>query len=253
MNSKLPLAGIRVLDLTRLLPGAFCTLLLADLGADVIKVEEPESGDYMRWTPPLVDGQSALFNALNRSKRSVALNLKAGPGRDVLLALAEKAHVLVEGNRPGVADRLMLGWELHARNPRLVVLDHGLRARWAVSASRAGHDLNYMAIAGGSASTIARRSAASPVGAGGRHRRGGGLQPAVAIPAALVEVQRGGEGLARHPMTDGVTRWLGDGFAARAGGETVARGDQRLAGVATRASRLRVPGRPPLQRGGAES
>src|SRR3954468_11608212 len=85
VNSKLPLAGIRVLDLTRLLPGAFCTLLLADMGADVIKVEEPESGDYMRWTPPLVDGQSALFNALNRNKRSVVLNLKAAPAREALL------------------------------------------------------------------------------------------------------------------------------------------------------------------------
>src|SRR4029077_2770459 len=118
----MPLSGIRILDLTRLLPGAYCTQLLADMGADVIKVEEPERGDYMRWTPPLVDGQSALFNALNRKKRSVALNLKSGPGRDVLLGLVDKADVLVEGNRPGVIDRLELGWNvLHARNRRLVM------------------------------------------------------------------------------------------------------------------------------------
>src|SRR6476660_1971506 len=87
--SKLPLEGIRVLDLTRLLPGAYCTLRLADMGADVIKVEEPGSGDYMRWTPPLVDGQSALFNAINRNKKSITLNLKAEEGRDLLLRLAE--------------------------------------------------------------------------------------------------------------------------------------------------------------------
>src|SRR5690348_15979567 len=89
-----PLEGIRVLDLTRLLPGAYCTLLLADLGADVIKIEAPGTGDWMRATPPLVDGQSALFNVLNRNKRSVALDLKSAPGRETLLALVEKADVL---------------------------------------------------------------------------------------------------------------------------------------------------------------
>src|SRR5437773_4049118 len=117
----MPLTGIRVLDLTRLLPGAFCTQLLADMGADVIKVEEPGTGDYMRWTPPLVDGRSALFDALNRNKRSIALDLKSNQGRDALLRLAATADVLVEGNRPGVMDRLGLGWNvLHERNPRLV-------------------------------------------------------------------------------------------------------------------------------------
>src|SRR5437899_10506600 len=107
----MPLTGIRVLDLTRLLPGGYCTLLLADMGADVIKVEEPETGDYMRWTPPLVDGRSALFDALNRNKRSVALDLKTDRGLDALLRLVDTAQVLVEGNRPGVMDRLRLGWE----------------------------------------------------------------------------------------------------------------------------------------------
>src|SRR5438128_12457611 len=118
----MPLSGIRVLDLTRLLPGAFCTMLLADMGADVVKVEDPNGGDYMRWMPPLVDGQSALFNAINRGKRSVALNLKLEAGRDLLLELVERADVLVEGNRPGVMDRLRLGWPvLRARNPKLVM------------------------------------------------------------------------------------------------------------------------------------
>src|SRR5438128_10459992 len=117
----MPLTGIRVLDLTRLLPGAYCTLLLADMGADVIKVEQPGEGDYMRWTPPLIDGQSALFSALNRNKRSVALDLKTEWGRNSMIRLVETGHVLVEGNRPGVMDRLGLGWEiLHSRNPGLV-------------------------------------------------------------------------------------------------------------------------------------
>ena len=80
-----PLAGIRVLDLTRLLPGGYCTLLLADLGADVVKVEEPGRGDYIRWSPPLVDGESAAHRALNRGTRSITLNLMHDEGRDRLL------------------------------------------------------------------------------------------------------------------------------------------------------------------------
>src|SRR5689334_23137800 len=144
------LTGIRILDLTRLLPGAYCTMLLADLGADVIKVEEPGTGDYMRWTPPLVDGQSALFNALNRNKRSVTLNLKSDQGRALLLALAERSDVLVEGNRPGVMRRLGLGWNvLHVRNPRLVMCSITGYGQDGPFANRAGHDINYMAAAGG--------------------------------------------------------------------------------------------------------
>ncbi len=150
------LSGIRVLDLTRLLPGAFCTQLLADMGADVIKVEEPERGDYMRWTPPLVQhgegapGQSALFNAVNRHKRSVALDLKTDRGKHALLRLVDTAHVLVEGNRPGVMERLEIGWPiLHKRNPRLVMCSITGYGQDGPYASRAGHDLNYMAIAGG--------------------------------------------------------------------------------------------------------
>src|SRR5690348_12442383 len=112
------LTDVRILDLTRLLPGAYCTLLLADLGADVVKVEEPGSGDYMRWLPPLRAGQGVMFNALNRNKRSLALNLKAEAGRELFLALAGRADVVVEGNRPGVMDRLGIGWEvLRHRNP----------------------------------------------------------------------------------------------------------------------------------------
>src|ERR1700693_1107547 len=107
-NCAVPLTGIRVLDLTRLLPGAFCTMLLADMGADVIKVEEPGAGDYMRGTPPLVHGQSTLFEAINRNKRSVTLNLKSDAGRELLLLLVEHAHVLVLCNRPGAMARICL-------------------------------------------------------------------------------------------------------------------------------------------------
>ena len=108
------LDGIRVLDLSRLLPGGFCTGLLADFGADVLKVEDTGLGDYVRWAPPHYEGAdptagSALFLSLNRNKRSLRLNLKAEEGREVLLALVRESDVLVEGFRPGVMERLGVG------------------------------------------------------------------------------------------------------------------------------------------------
>jgi alpha-methylacyl-CoA racemase len=227
-----PLGGVRILDLTRLLPGAFCTQLLADMGADVIKIEEPGSGDYMRWTPPLVDGQSALFVALNRNKRSVALDLKSARGREALLRLADTASVLVEGNRPGVMARLGLGWDvLHERNPRLIMCSITGYGQTGPFAQRAGHDLNYAAVAGVLGLNGERGGPPVPLPVQVADIGGGGLQPAVAILAALVGVASGGEG--RHldvSMTDGTVGWLSLAFAARAAGETVARGDQRLAG-----------------------
>src|SRR5437868_15322516 len=228
----MPLTGIRVLDLTRLLPGAYCTLLLADMGADVIKVEEPGAGDYMRWTPPIVAGQSALFSAINRNKRSITLNLKSEEGRQLLLGLVENADVLVEGNRPGVMERLGLGWPvLHARNPRLVMCSITGYGQDGPFASRAGHDLNYMAIAGALGLNGERGGPPAPLPVQVADIGGGGLQPAVAILGALVGVQRGGEGRwIDASMTDGAVSWLALAFAAREAGERVARGGQRLAG-----------------------
>ncbi len=227
-----PLAGIRVLDLTRLLPGAYCTLLLADLGADVIKIEEPGAGDYMRWTPPLVDGQSTLFDALNRGKRSVALDLKTDGGRDTLLRLVERSDVLVEGNRPRVMARLGAGWDvLHARNPKLVMCSITGYGQHGPFAARAGHDLNYLAVAGALGLNGPRDGPPLPLSVQVADIGGGGLAPAAAILAALVAVQRGGEGRwIDAAMTDEAVRWLSMAFAQRAAGERVSRGDQRLAG-----------------------
>lgn len=231
---QMPLSGIRVLDLTRLLPGAYCTMLLADMGADVVKVEEPGpgGGDYMRWTPPLVDGQSALFNALNRNKRSLTLNLKSDVGRDLLHRLVDHAEVLVEGNRPGVMDRLGLGWPvLHARNPRLVMCSITGYGQDGPMASRAGHDINYVAIAGLLGLNGTKDGPPVPLAAQVADIGGGGLQPAVAILGAMVGVQRGGEGRwLDTSMTDGAVSWLALGLAQMAAGETVARGDHRLGG-----------------------
>ena len=228
----MPLTGIRVLDLTRLLPGAFCTMLLADMGADVVKVEDPTGGDFMRWTPPLVDGQSALFNALNRNKRSLTLNLKSDVGRDLLLLLVEHAAVLVEGNRPGVMERLGLGWDvLHARNPKLIMCSITGYGQDGPFSSRAGHDINYMATSGALGLNGERGGPPIPLSVQVADIGGGGLQPAVAVLGALVGVERGGEGRRIDAsMMDGAVSWLALAMAARSGGERVARGDQRLAG-----------------------
>jgi crotonobetainyl-CoA:carnitine CoA-transferase CaiB-like acyl-CoA transferase len=229
---SMPLTGIRVLDLTRLLPGAFCTLVLADMGADVVKVEEPGQGDYMRWMPPLVAGRGAAFDALNRNKRSVTLNLKAAAGRELLLALAERADVLVEGNRPGVMERLGLGFSvLSRRNPRLVVCSITGYGQDGPFAARAGHDLNYMATAGALGLNGAPDGAPAPLSVQVADIGGGGLQPAVAILAALVGVQRGEPGRwIDASMLDGALSWLGPVLAARAAGEEIGRGDSRLGG-----------------------
>ncbi len=228
----MPLTGIRVLDLTRLLPGAFCTMLLADMGADVIKVEEPGTGDYMRWTPPMVDGQSALFNALNRNKRSLTLNLKSEAGRDLLLRLVDRSAVLVEGNRPGVMDRLGLGWPvLHARNPALIMCSITGYGQDGPMAARAGHDINYVATAGVLGLNGARGAPPSPLAVQVGDVGGGGLQPALAILGALVGVQRGDEGRWLDvSMTDGAVTWLALALAQQGAGEDIGRGDQRLAG-----------------------
>ncbi len=228
----MPLSGIRVLDLTRLLPGAFCTMLLADMGADVIKVEDPDGGDYLRWTPPLIDGQSVWFNALNRNKRSHTLDLKSAEGRDLLLQLAERADVLVEGNRPGVMDRLGLGWAvLHARHPKLVMCSITGYGQDGPFASRAGHDLNYMATAGGLALNGELGGPPVPLSVQVADIGGGGLQPAVAIVGALVGVLRGGEGRWLDvSMTDAALSWLAIPLALQGAGEPLARGDQRLGG-----------------------
>lgn len=142
------LGGVRVLDLTRLLPGPYATLVLADLGAQVDKLEEP-AGDYVRNAPPFVGDTSAYFLALNRGKRSLCLDLKDEAGRSALLRLLPRYDVLVEQFRPGVLERLGLGHDvLLATHPSLVVCALTGYGQSGPLARRAGHDLNYLARAG---------------------------------------------------------------------------------------------------------
>lgn len=209
--AALPLAGVTILDLTRLLPGGFCTLMLSDLGADVIKIEEPGRGDYLRAFPPLGKTQSALFTALNRGKRSVAIDLKTPQGRDLLLALARRADVLIEGFRPGVLARLGLGVDaLQAANGRLIVCSISGYGQRGPLRARAGHDLNYLGYAG-ALPFFAPRGGGRPIVPGVQlaDLGGGAFPAAVAILAALFERERAGRGrVIDISMTDGALHWL---------------------------------------------
>ncbi|HEX2089063.1 MAG TPA: CaiB/BaiF CoA-transferase family protein [Actinomycetota bacterium] len=204
------MAGITILDLTRLLPGGYCTLLLADLGADVIKVEEPARGDYIRWTPPLVEGESAAHRALNRGKRSITLNLKNPDGVSLLRKLASRADVLVESFRPGVMARLGVGYEaLSEANPQLVycaITGYGQDGPYR---DLVGHDINYLGYGGVLSMTGAPGGPPVVPGVQVGDLGGGGMLAAVGILAALLDRPRSRQGrFIDTSMLDGVVSWL---------------------------------------------
>jgi alpha-methylacyl-CoA racemase len=233
------LAGLKVLDLSRLLPGGFCSLLLADFGADVLKVEDTGMGDYVRWSPPFHEGaedsaRSALFLALNRGKRSIRLNLKSDGGREVLLRLVREHDVLLESFRPGVMDRLGVGYErLRQENPGLVycaITGYGQDGPYT---ARSGHDMNYLGLNG--LLGLTGEAGGPPVQSAGQIADigGGAMMAAFGILAALRERDRGGEGqLVDVSMFDGSLSWLSMVAAAHlaTGGAPPGRGDLELAG-----------------------
>src|SRR3954467_15644351 len=232
------LSGLRVLDLTRLLPGGFCTLLFADLGAEVVKVEDTGMGDYIRWAPPYYDGaedsaKSALYLSLNRGKRSIRLNLKDDRGRDALVRLAREYDVLVESFRPGVLDRLGVGYErLAEENPGLVYCAISGYGQDGPYRDRSGHDMNYLGLVG--LLGLTGEKGGPPVQSAGQiaDLGGGGLMAAFGILAALRERERTGKGqLVDVSMADGALSWLAM-VAGRyfADGVTPQRGDLELAG-----------------------
>ncbi|OWW22207.1 CaiB/BaiF CoA transferase family protein [Noviherbaspirillum denitrificans] len=144
-----PLQGIRVLDLTRLLPGPVATMHLADMGAEVIKIEDPGIGDYARTMGHVRKEVSQFFIAVNRGKQGMRLDLKDAAQRDTFLGMVETTDVVVESFRPGVMDKLGVGWEtLRARNPRLVMCAISGYGKDGPFAQLAGHDINYIGMAG---------------------------------------------------------------------------------------------------------
>ena len=226
------LDGLLVLDLTRLLPGPFCTMLLADLGADVIKVEEPNGGDPARHYAPFQGDTGSLFLLLNRNKRSLTLDLKSPPEREVLLRMVERADVLVESFRPGVMDRLGLGYDvLSARNPRLIYATLSGFGQSGPYRERPGHDLNYLALAGVLGYNADRDGKPLPPGVQVADL-GGGTLGAVAILAAVVARQQTGRGQAVDVSLFGsAVAWLPTLVASLFGeGRSPAPGEPSLAG-----------------------
>jgi crotonobetainyl-CoA:carnitine CoA-transferase CaiB-like acyl-CoA transferase len=228
---SLPLEGVRVLDLSRLLPGGFCSLLLADFGADVLKVEDTGMGDYIRWSPPYVEGaedsaKSALFLSLNRNKRSIRLDLKNERGREALLALVRQYDVVLESFRPGVLDRLGVGYErMREVNPGIVYCAISGYGQTGPKREAAGHDMNYLGLIGllGLTGEPGGGVGGGPIQSAGQiaDLGGGSLMAAFGIMAALHErdgAPARGERPARPgsgkgqivdvSMADGALSWL---------------------------------------------
>ena len=233
-----PLSDIKVLDLSRLLPGGFCTLMLADLGAEVLKVEDTGMGDYVRWAPPFHEGvedsaKSGMYIALNRGKRSIRLNLKEEGGREALVRLARDYDVLLESFRPGVLDRLGVGFDvLRQENPGLVYCAISGYGQDGPNRDRSGHDMNYLGLNG--LLGLTGEADGPPVQSAGQiaDLGGGALMAAFGVMAALHERRASGEGqFVDISMTDGAMSWLGM-VAGRyfADGSVTKRGGNELAG-----------------------
>lgn len=233
------LAGIRILDLSRLLPGPYATQWLADLGAEVIKVERPPEGDATRWMPPFMalDAErfeGAIFWRNNRGKQSVVLDFFDARGRAILLRLCEQADALVESFRPGVMAQRGLDYEsVRARNPRLIYCSLSGYGQSGPYRDRAGHDLNYLALAG--ILKLNGASATAPVLAPVQIADlAGGMSAALQISAALVERERTGVGkFLDVALFDAAVDWMQTvlGACFRAENENPTRGAMPLTGA----------------------
>jgi alpha-methylacyl-CoA racemase len=226
-----PLEGVRVLDLTRLLPGPFATLVLADLGAAVDKVEDPHGGDYLRHMPPQLGDQNHAFLALNRGKRSMVLDLKKPDARDAVLKMLPRYDVLIEQFRPGVLDRLGLSHaSLRERFPRLVIAAITGYGQTGPYAQRAGHDLNYLGRAGilglqGPADGPPQPPAFQLADVGG------GMWSVIGILAALRGRDRTGQGaIVDIAMSESTLPFAMAQFGTFAGTGTAVRGGEPLTG-----------------------
>lgn len=229
----MPLASIRVLDLTRLLPGPYCSMLLADFGAEVIKVEATDTGDYMRKFEPMIDEDSALFHSLNLNKKSICLDLKSEEGQMNFLRLAEGADVVVESFRPGVMERLGIGYEkLKSINPGIIYCSITGYGQTGPNAAEPGHDINYLSIAG-LLDLMGGKDGKPIIPAAQIADIGGGALPAtVGILLALFEREQSGRGqFVDIAMLDGVISWLQTILPGVLSGNTQPkRGEQQLDG-----------------------
>jgi crotonobetainyl-CoA:carnitine CoA-transferase CaiB-like acyl-CoA transferase len=189
-----PLDGVRILDFSRLLPFNYATLLLADMGAEVLKIEEPILGDYMRWAPPILKKENAVFLMLNRNKKSMKLNLKTEKGREIVRKLVEKYDVVFETFRPGVMEKLGLGYnELKKINPKIIYCSTTGYGQVGPYIDKPGHDINYISVAG--ILGVTGRHTGAPVIPGiPIADMSSGVFSALAIVSALLARERTGRG-----------------------------------------------------------
>jgi len=229
-----PLEGIRIIDFTRLYPGPFGTQLLGDMGAEVIKVEDKNSPDYIRFFPPKFKDEGAGYIAVNRNKKSFALDTRSDEGIELFLKLAEKSDVVVEQFRPGIMDKMGLGYETaKKRNERIIYASITGFGQTGPYAQVPGHDMNYMGLAG--ISDVIGPKDGPPVIPGIQIAdvAGGGLMSVIGILAALAARERTGVG--QHvdiSMFDGVLPFIGMIYANYlAGGGMPERGNTFLSGA----------------------
>lgn len=229
----LPLSGIRVLDLSRLLPGPYCTMVLADFGAEVIKVEPPGEGDYARWYPPLKAGMGYRHIILNRNKKSLTLNLKTEEARQIFYKLVETADVIVESFRPGVTARLGIDYDtIKQLNPQIVYCSITGFGQTGPYKMEAGHDLNYISLAGITSLTGQRKGMPYIPGVQIADIAGGGMMAATGILLALYGREQTGMGqYVDISMHDGAVAMLPSAASFYFGGGWVPRrGESRLTG-----------------------
>ena len=204
-----PLKGVKILDFSALLPGPFATMMMADLGADVLKVESPNRPDMVRFIPPFDRGESACHHALNRNKRSIAIDLKHPEGAGVVGRLVKTYDVLLEQFRPGVMERLGIGYEtLRAENERLIYCSLTGYGRTGPYRDRAGHDMNYLSMAGLMSFCGRAKTGPVPQGVQIADIGCGSYNAVVGILAAVICRDRTGEGQQVDiSMTDGAIGW----------------------------------------------
>ncbi|OWP49697.1 CaiB/BaiF CoA transferase family protein [Pseudomonas nitroreducens] len=190
-----PLASLKILDFSTLLPGPFASLLLADMGAQVLRVESPTRMDLVRVLPPHVDGTSASHAYLNRNKRCIALDLKQAEAVEVVKQLVQEYDIVLEQFRPGVMDKLGVGYEaLKSINPKLIYVSITGYGQTGPFRDRAGHDINYLALAGVASYTGRRESGPLPLGVQLADIGGGSLHGVMGLLAAVIHRQQTGEG-----------------------------------------------------------
>ncbi len=215
-EKSLPLQGIKILDLTRLLPGPLCTMVMGDYGAEVIKIEDIDAGDPTRFVGRFFEGSGSFFRQLNRNKKSLAVNLKTEEGRKVIEKLTEETDVIIEGFRPGVMDRLGLGYgALKPRNRKLIYASLSGYGQEGPYRLRAGHDINYTALTGLLDLSAEQDGSPQMPAIQVADIAGGAMMAVNGIMFALFQRERNGKGsFVDISMTRGLLPWLSPAAAA---------------------------------------